>query len=87
MSIAIEAAELMKLFQWSDERELGDERMARVREELADVVIYCLAMPHTLNIDLSRAVRDKVEANARKYPVERYRGTYKLPQGLDRMLQ
>jgi len=44
MSISIEASELMELFQWSDERELGDERLARAREELADVVIYCLTM-------------------------------------------
>lgn len=77
MSVAIEAAELMELFQWSDERVPDDKQMVLVREELADVVIYCLALANTLEIDLSQAVREKVAANALKYPVERYKGRYK----------
>ena len=77
MSVAIEAAELMELFQWSDGMELDEEHLGRVREELADVVIYCLTMANTLDIDLSRAVRDKVAVNERKYPIERYKGRYK----------
>ncbi|MDD3653612.1 MAG: nucleotide pyrophosphohydrolase [Desulfotomaculaceae bacterium] len=78
MSVAIEAAELMELFQWSGEQEVDEEKLARVREELADVVIYCLAMANTLDIDLSQAVRDKVVANGKKYPVESYKGRYSL---------
>lgn len=76
MSIAIEAAELMELFQWSDEMEVDEENLSRVKEEVADVIIYCLALANALDIDLSRAVRDKVAANAVKYPVERYKGRY-----------
>jgi len=78
MSVAIEAAELMELFQWSDGVEVNEEKLARVEEEVADVVIYCLALANTLGIDLSRAVRDKVAANAAKYPAEEYKGKYTL---------
>lgn len=78
MSIAIEAAELMELFQWSNDVELDEAKMDRVKEELADVIIYCLALANTLDMDLSRAVRDKVAANAVKYPVERFKGRYSL---------
>jgi len=77
MSIAIEAAELMELFQWSDGEAVDDRQLARVREELADVVIYGLAMANALHIDLSRAVHDKVKANAGKYPADVYRGRYR----------
>ncbi|AEG16631.1 hypothetical protein Desku_3137 [Desulfofundulus kuznetsovii DSM 6115] len=77
MSVAIEAAELMELFQWSDGRELEPGLLERVEEELADVLIYCLAMANTAGIDLARAVKQKMAANARKYPADLYRGRYR----------
>jgi len=64
MSIAIEAAELMELYQWHDVS--GD--IGRVQEELADVVIYCLSLANTLEIDLTQAIMAKMIANAKKYP-------------------
>lgn len=76
VSIAIEAAELMEIFQWSDEHiPPGEEQLKRLREELADVVIYCLAAANASGIDLSTAVREKVQKNAARYPAERFRGT------------
>lgn len=78
MSIAIEAAELMELFQWSSLDEPIDEKqMARLREELADVVIYCLSLANAADIDLAAAVKNKVAVNADRYPVEKYLGRYK----------
>jgi NTP pyrophosphatase (non-canonical NTP hydrolase) len=77
MSVAIEAAELMELFQWTGGREIEPELMGRVEEELADVVIYCLAMANAAGIDLARAVRQKMEANAKKYPAGVYRGKFR----------
>lgn len=78
MSIAIEAAELMELFQWSEPITLLEESQEdRLREELADVVIYCLSLANAAGIDLAAAVRDKVAVNADKYPVERCLGRYK----------
>ncbi|KAF1086173.1 hypothetical protein SPSYN_00914 [Sporotomaculum syntrophicum] len=74
MSIAIEAAELMELLQWTDGTDTADIPDERVREELADVVIYCLSLANSTGIDLSTAIREKVVANAKKYPVNRYMG-------------
>lgn len=77
MSIAIEAAELMELFQWSEEKELNPELYNKLEEELADVIIYSLNLANTAGIDLSGAVRKKIEKNAVKYPVREYLGRYK----------
>ena len=72
-SISIEAAELLEHFQWKtdlDVSEMIKERaiVDEVSEELADVLIYCLGFAETLQIDVSRALRAKLEKNARKHP-------------------
>lgn len=82
ISIAIEAAELMELFQWIEQREVGkmteaDDKLLRIKEELADVMILCLNMANTLDIDLSQAIVEKIEKNKAKYPAEQVRGNYR----------
>ena len=74
MSIAIEAAELMELFQWvpserSDESAREPGFRERLGEELADVIIYCFSLAHRLGLDVAAAVDDKLVKNHRKYPV------------------
>ena len=81
-SIAIEAAELMEHFQWLRTDELGAVRddanaMQQIREELADIMAYLLSFASTMKIDISSALREKMEKNAFKYPAEEYRGRYK----------
>ena len=81
MSLAIEAAELMEHFQWlttDASRQIGEhpERLGEVRDELADVVCYALALANELNVNVSDAVRDKMRKNEAKYPAEEYRGRY-----------
>ena len=68
-SIAIEAAELLECYQWS-----SDPAPEKVEEELADVLNYCLQMAAKLNLDPAAIVRKKMQANARKYPVEKSKG-------------
>jgi NTP pyrophosphatase (non-canonical NTP hydrolase) len=72
MCIAIEAAELMEIFQWSTLEEAAKvaetAEFEHVREELADVLIYCLSMANHLDIDVASAIEDKLAKNARKYP-------------------
>ena len=46
-----------------------------MREELADVLIYLVRLADELGIDLASAARDKIQLNARKYPVEKSRGS------------
>jgi len=84
MSLAIEAAELMEHFQWIDvaeSRRAGDDpaKLAAIRDEIADVLCYTLALANELKLDLSDAVRDKMVKNAAKYPVARSRGRYDPP--------
>lgn len=81
MALAIEAAELMEHFQWLTAEEsravpLDAPRASQVAEELADVVCYALALANELQIDVARAVRDKMIKNAQKYPADQYRGRY-----------
>lgn len=81
ISIAIEAGELMELFQWLREDEVADlvtsrEGLARVEAELADIVIFCLSLANLLHTDLSERVLDKIRENKEKYPVEKVRGKY-----------
>src|SRR4030095_15491478 len=81
MSLAIEAAELMEHFQWIDIAESraaasDPHKLAAIREELADVLCYALALANELGIDLAQAVRDKMIKNAAKYPADEYRGRY-----------
>ncbi len=78
MSISIEAAEMLELFQWKDpsiDEVLEDNELKRaIERELADVLIYCLNMASVLNIDLSTAIEEKMRDNLEKYPSEEYYG-------------
>jgi NTP pyrophosphatase (non-canonical NTP hydrolase) len=81
-SIAIEAAELMEHFQWLRTDQLPSvreeaETMARIAEELADVLAYTVSFASTMGIDLSSAMEAKMKRNALKYPADRFQGRYK----------
>lgn len=80
VSIAIEAAELLEHFQWKDkaqsERHAVENKQA-VAEEIADVAIYLLELADNLGIDLEKAIHEKLDKNAQKYPVEKARGVAK----------
>jgi len=82
ISIAIEAAELMEIFQWRGQEEVetissDEDKLLRIKEELADVMILCLNMVNTLDIELSQAIVEKIEKNNAKYPAELVRGNYR----------
>ncbi len=69
-SISIEANELLECFQWSDDKyDIND-----VKEELADVLSYCIQMATKLDLDIKEIVLQKMEKTAKKYPVEKAKG-------------
>ena len=70
-SISIEANELLECFQWSDE----DYDLEHVKEELADVLVYCRNMLDKLDLDEDEIVNSKMEQNERKYPADKARGS------------
>ncbi len=79
MSVSIESAELLELTQWAEDdaleaRVAEPEFRARLAEECADVLLYLLLVAERAGFDLGTAAREKIEINARKYPVEKARG-------------
>jgi NTP pyrophosphatase (non-canonical NTP hydrolase) len=72
-SISIESAELLECFQW-DERHYDLEH---VKEELADVIVYCVNMADKLGLDIDAIVNAKMDQNEKKYPVEKAKGNAK----------
>ena len=72
-SIVIEAAELLENFQWDGQ----SYNRQNVKEELSDVMIYCILMADHLDIDIIQAINEKMDKNALKYPVDKAKGTSK----------
>lgn len=80
MALTGEVGELVEIFQWLTPEQSGgvgsDPATARhVRDELADVLIYLVRLADVLGVDFEQAVRAKLEANARKYPSDKVRGS------------
>lgn len=72
-SISIEANELLECFQWSD----TDYDLQHVKEELADVMVYCQDMLDALGLDEDEIINMKMDMNEKKYPVEKAKGNNK----------
>ena len=71
-SIVIEAGELLECYQWQDEANLE-----HVKEELADVIVYCRNMLDALGLDEDEIVNAKMDQNEKKYPVDKAYGSNK----------
>ena len=69
-SISIEANELLECFQWSD----TEYDIEHVKEELADVIVYCQDMLDKLGLDVDEIVNAKMEKNEKKYPIDKSKG-------------
>ena len=76
IAITVEAAELIDLFKWSADRRGIRRLLPGLRDEIADVMIYCLSLCNQLDIDASAIVEAKLAKNIKKYPVERYKGRW-----------
>ena len=68
-SISIEAGELLECFQWD-----AEPASERVREELADVLTYCIMLANRIGADPNQIVLDKLAATRDKYPIDKARG-------------
>jgi dCTP diphosphatase len=67
ISICLEAAELLEHFQW-DEYKSEDEQ--EIIDEFADVIMNCMSFANASGIDVSSAMKDKLERAKIKYPTE-----------------
>ena len=68
-SISIEANELLECYQWNDDADLND-----VKEELADVMNYCIQMAQVLGLDIIDIINEKMDKTEKKYPIEKSKG-------------
>ena len=68
-SIAIEAGELLECFQWNNNYDKDE-----LKQEIADVMNYCILLSHQIGVDPKQIVLDKMEISAKKYPVEKCKG-------------
>ena len=71
ISISLEAAELLEVFQWSADDLVCEEKIEKVKEELADVLSYCVLMADACGLDMDEIVKEKMKRNNEKYPVEK----------------
>ena len=75
ISMSLEAAELLEVFQWSGTDQECSAKHDRLREELADILSYCILMADVCGFDLDEIMNEKVSKNEAKYPVEKARGS------------
>ncbi len=78
MALTVEAAELQECFQWLTEaqsRELDEQQLTAVRDEIADVQLYLVRLAGKLNVDIEAACRAKIKKNAEKYPADQVKGS------------
>ena len=69
-SISIEANELLECFQWND----NEYDVEQVKEELADVMNYCIQLSMVLGVDIIDILNSKLDKTEKKYPVDKAKG-------------
>ena len=69
-SISIEAAELLECFQWSD----TNFNIEDVKDELADIMNYCIQMSQVLGVDIIEILNHKLDKTEKKYPIDKAKG-------------
>jgi dCTP diphosphatase len=86
VSLVVESAELLELFQWKQGEELAEavqKNHEKISDELADVLHSLLLLAHELKIDLPAAFKSKLHKVGQKYPIEKARGKPKKYDELD----
>jgi dCTP diphosphatase len=80
IALSVEAGELLEHFQWISDQDsltMPPDKLGVVKDEVADVFLYLIRLADILNVDMVQAANEKVDANSRKYPVEKARGSAK----------
>jgi len=78
MAMIVEAGEVVEHFQWmteADSRNLSAAQKEQVGQELSDTLVYLLRIAEVCDIDLLEAANKKIELNAKKYPVDKAKGS------------
>lgn len=79
LSLVLEATEVMEHFQWKDKKEIEKYLKTNkedIADEIADVLYWVLLMSHDLNIDLVKALENKIIKTEKKYPIKKAKGRH-----------
>ncbi len=84
VALVSEVGELADCYRWLSDEEMSEihtnpEKKKRVEEEIADIIMYLITLAYKTDIDILKAVEDKLEKNARKYPIEKSKGVHSNP--------
>ncbi len=77
LSLLLESSELLEVFQWSGSDLECRNKLDRIKEELADVLNYCILIADAYNLDLDEIIQAKIKRNEEKYPIEKSYGSSK----------
>ena len=69
ISISLEANELLENFQWDDSKFVVNNNRENIKEEIADVLIYCISLLDKLDMDFDNVILEKLDKNKIKYPI------------------
>lgn len=81
MALSVEASELVELFQWLENEEAEQLMMdadfrSKAIDEIADILLYAIAFANRNDIDISKAIKQKIEKNKKKYPSDKFKGRF-----------
>ena len=74
ISLSLEAAELLEIFQWSGADLVCEDKLDKIKEELADVLCYSILLADRCGLDMDEIIREKMKKNSEKYPADLSRG-------------
>ena len=74
ISLCLEAAELLEIFQWSGNDLNCEDKLDKIKEELADVLCYSILLSDRCGLDMDEIIQDKMKKNGEKYPVSQAKG-------------
>lgn len=71
LALSVESSELLELFLWKSNE---DFKIDKLKEELADVLMYAFLLAHKNDLNIEQIILDKIKKNSEKYPVDKSRG-------------
>jgi len=74
LSLSLEASELLELFQWKTSDEAVEKNLDKMKDELADILIYAILFANETDMDLVNIINNKLQKNNEKYPIEKFAG-------------
>ena len=74
LSVSLEASELLENFQWKSSEDAIADDLENIKDEIADVMIYCLMLADDLGLSVEEIIKNKIKKNGKIYTVEKSKG-------------